>query len=473
MPNPSTPVTPLSGSLTFAQALLSWYHAVKRDLPWRQTHDPYAIWVSEVMLQQTQVKTVIPYYLRFLERFPSPVHLAAAALDEVLTVWRGLGYYSRARHLWEGAGYVVETLHGEIPRTYKALRQIPGIGEYTAGAIASIAFGEAVPAIDGNVRRILSRLLAWPDPVESTLSLRKFQTQLLGWMPSGQTESFLQDQPNHEDQWDFTDNNNLPGDFNQALMELGATVCFPKNPRCSDCPLTAWCQAQAAEDFHYPVKRPKAKPIAVTRLTFVLIQEGRVYLQKRPSEGLLADLWEFPGVEFEPQPKPDRSELVQLKSNIETSVTKVSSGEFRRSCLSQNYTSRRRIESTPTEAECEVLLPLIEVGVSRLDQSENLSLSPEAYFSFYRKAISNRSYDQEALAIFNTFPTLHGPAHHTFSHRHWDLYWFILSIRGHVFPDIVRESPHSVEYRWLSVHELDSAPIPTAFRKVIESCKSR
>ncbi len=412
MPYSSKSARSLPGSPTFAESLVTWYHSVKRDLPWRQTHDPYAIWVSEVMLQQTQVKTVIPYYLRFLERFPSPVHLAAAALDEVLTVWRGLGYYSRARHLWEGAGYVVETLHGEIPRTYKALRQIPGIGEYTAGAIASIAFGEPIPAIDGNVRRILSRLLAWPDPVESTLSLRKFQTQLLGWMPSGQTESFLQDQPNHEDQWDFTDNNNLPGDFNQALMELGATVCLPKNPRCSNCPLTARCQAQAAEDFHYPVKRPKAKPIAVTRLTFVLIQEGRVYLQKRPSEGLLADLWEFPGIELEPQPKPDQN------------------------------------------------------------QSENLSLSSEAYFSFYRKAISNRSYDQETLAIFNAFPTLHGPARHTFSHRHWDLYWFILPIRGHAFPDLVRESPHSVEYRWLSVHELDSAPIPTAFRKVIESCKN-
>lgn len=145
---------------SFAARLLTWYTEVQRDLPWRKTRDPYAIWVSEVMLQQTQVKTVIPYYERFLQRFPSVEHLGKASLEDVLTIWSGLGYYSRARRMWEGANYLIQELHGKMPSNYEGLLQVPGIGDYTAGAIASIAFGQRVPAIDGNVKRVLSRLLA-------------------------------------------------------------------------------------------------------------------------------------------------------------------------------------------------------------------------------------------------------------------------------------------------------------------------
>lgn len=402
-----------SNSPTFSETLVSWYHTVKRDLPWRRTCDPYAIWVSEVMLQQTQVKTVIPYYLHFLARFPSPVDLARADLDEVLSVWRGLGYYSRARHLWEGAAYVIKNLHGELPRTYEELRQIPGIGEYTAGAIASIAFGQSVPALDGNVRRILSRILAWPHPVENAVSHKAFRSQLLEWLPTGNSL------PNINSASAVSGNalTLYPGDFNQALMELGATVCLPTNPHCPDCPVSAWCQALVTGDMTYPLKRPKSKPTSVTRLTFVLIRDGRVYLQKRPAAGLLADLWEFPGVEL------------------------------------QSEAASQKPEAQP---------PTHPLG--------NPSLPPEAYLSLYKKAVTDRSYDRQALAFFHSIPPLYGPAGHTFSHRHWDLYWFILPIENHTSAGIIRESQKVIEYRWLDINELNTAPIATAFRKVIESC---
>ncbi|WP_460000495.1 A/G-specific adenine glycosylase [Paradesulfitobacterium aromaticivorans] len=408
----SEPLSPVPDDApALAQALLSWYHTVKRDLPWRQTHDPYAIWVSEVMLQQTQVKTVIPYYLRFLERFPSLNILAQVELEEVLSYWRGLGYYARARHLWEGARHVFFRLNAEIPKTYEALRQIPGIGEYTAGAIASIAFGVRIPAIDGNVRRILSRILAWPHPIGSALSRREFQNRLLEWMPTSQTEGFGQTPG------DF---NNAPGNFNQALMELGATVCLPKSPCCSACPVSAWCQASAPE--LYPVKRAKNKPSSIIRLTFVLIREDQIYLQKRPSKGLLADLLEFPGCELPLQ---------------EVSMNRAH----------QNF-----------------LLPALTGTL--------LPLTPDDCFSLYQKAVIDRSYDREAWELFQSSPALHGPARHTFSHRHWELYWLILPIKGHVFPNLIREAQNPPENsRWLSFQELDSAPIPTAFQKVIDAAK--
>lgn len=261
---------------SFAARLLTWYTEVQRDLPWRKTRDPYAIWVSEVMLQQTQVKTVIPYYERFLKRFPSVEHLGKASLEDVLTIWSGLGYYSRARRMWEGANYLIQELHGKMPSNYEGLLQVPGIGDYTAGAIASIAFGQRVPAIDGNVKRVLSRLLAWPEPVETVRSYRCFRETLEVW------QSVLQ-----------------PGDFNQALMELGALICAPRNPDCKSCPVREICKGYLQGDFlRYPVKKLKAQRQEVTRLTFVLRQGNQVYLQKRPAKGLLADLWEFPGVEL-------------------------------------------------------------------------------------------------------------------------------------------------------------------------------
>ncbi len=199
-------------------ALFAFYDRDGRDLPWRRERDPYRIWVSEIMLQQTRVETAEPYYCRWMERFPTLDDLAEASRDEVLKVWEGLGYYSRARRIHDGARMVRERLGGEIPSTAQALRELPGVGEYTAGAVASIAFGEVTPAIDGNARRVLARLFDLADP--GLAELRTIAEELI--------------------------DRDRPGDFNQAVMELGATICKPRAPRCEACPLGSVCRARAA-----------------------------------------------------------------------------------------------------------------------------------------------------------------------------------------------------------------------------------
>lgn len=262
-------------------ALLAFYDASARPLPWRATTDPYAIWVSEVMSQQTRVDTVIPYYQRWLQRFPDITALAEASLDDVLALWEGLGYYSRARHLHAAAGMVREQHGGTLPGTYDALRTLPGVGDYTAGAVASIAFGEAQPAVDGNVRRVLARLLDEPAP--SSSRLRAVATLLLP--------------------------RDRPGDFNQALMELGATVCTPAGPACGDCPLRGHCAARAAGTQRDRPRRVERRPVPTCIVATAVIHSpaGRVLVQRRPEAGLLAGLWSFPGVEVDvEEDAPDR-----------------------------------------------------------------------------------------------------------------------------------------------------------------------
>lgn len=249
------------------RALLSHFDRSARDLPWRGESDPYRILVSEVMLQQTRVETVKRYYGPWLERFPDVESVAAADEDEVLKAWEGLGYYRRARNLRRAALVVRETSNGLLPRSYGALRELPGVGEYTAGAVASIAFGARVPAVDGNVRRVLARLLDEPDPRP-------------GWLREHAAELVDEDRP---------------GDWNQALMELGATVCLPKAPKCDVCPVTDFCRARAAgvqEERPAPTaKRPARK---ATIVLGVLHRLGRVLLVRRPAEGLLGGMWALP-----------------------------------------------------------------------------------------------------------------------------------------------------------------------------------
>jgi len=255
--------------------LLAAYDAGKRDLPWREETDPYRIWVSEIMLQQTRVETVLPYYGRWVERFPTVEALAEAKEDEVLKLWEGLGYYSRARRLHEGARVLKERYSGELPGNNEELRELPGIGDYTAGAIASIAFGEAVPAVDGNVKRVLSRLYDLPAP--APVELKRIAGGLV--------------------------DSDRPGDFNQALMELGALVCLPRSPRCGECPIRTQCLA--LERGTVPDRpAPKAKkPVPeVDLVVLVAVARGsdgekKLLLRKRPGSGLLAGMWEFPGVE--------------------------------------------------------------------------------------------------------------------------------------------------------------------------------
>src|SRR5437773_1381114 len=203
-----------------ALKLLAWYDRQQRRLPWRGSRDPYRIWVSETMLQQTQVETVLPYYERFLARFPNVEALANAKLDDVLKAWEGLGYYARARNMHKGAQYVVEMNGGELPGDVDSLRKIPGIGRYTAGAIASIAFGQDEPALDGNIRRVIARVCAVREDVHAPAVQEQLWSYAREVLPHGQA-----------------------GDFNQALMDLGATICVARRPRCLLCPISAECQA--------------------------------------------------------------------------------------------------------------------------------------------------------------------------------------------------------------------------------------
>ncbi len=243
-----------------AQKLLDWFDAVKRDLPWRKTADAYAIWVSEVMLQQTRVEVVKRYYQTWMQRFPSVQSLAQAQTDDVLRVWQGLGYYSRARRLQEGAVYIVREHQGIVPRGQEQLRRVPGVGPYSAGAIGSIAFGERVPAIDGNVVRVVCRYDALTgDPNRAPIK-RLIETRALTWLPEARV-----------------------GDFNQALMELGATICLPRAPLCAACPIRQGCQG-FAQGIAASLPTPKARPqpTSVLAVPILFRSRGRLLILRLP-----------------------------------------------------------------------------------------------------------------------------------------------------------------------------------------------
>ena len=253
------------------KALLEWYDAARRDLPWRHTRDPYAIWVSEIMLQQTRAETVTGYWTRFLARFPTVWALAGAPEQDVLKAWEGLGYYSRARNLRRCAQVVCDIHEGKFPQTFEDLKRLPGIGEYTAGAVASIAFGVRVPAVDGNVERVVSRLKGIRQDVGAPSVRRSLRAQAAALVPAER-----------------------PGDFNQAMMELGARICQPA-PRCADCPISNVCDAYEAGDADgLPIKQRKAPQRILPRGVALVFHENRVLLYQR-EEKLLQGLWCFPG----------------------------------------------------------------------------------------------------------------------------------------------------------------------------------
>ncbi|HEX6309013.1 MAG TPA: A/G-specific adenine glycosylase [Longimicrobiales bacterium] len=254
-------------------ALLEFFDASARPLPWRATRDPYAIWISEVMSQQTRVETVVPYYERWLRVFPDVDALANASLDDVLKLWEGLGYYSRARNLHAAARVLRERHAGALPRDYDELRALPGIGEYTAGAVASIAYGSRHPAVDGNVRRVLARLFDQADPTPAAL-----RAAAHALVP-----------------------HDRPGDFNQAVMELGATICTPRVPKCARCPVRTACAAYRAGTQHERPRTAVRKPIPEITVATAVLRDasGRMLVVRRPARGLLAGLWSFPGAEVQ------------------------------------------------------------------------------------------------------------------------------------------------------------------------------
>jgi A/G-specific adenine glycosylase len=254
--------------------VLAWYGTHKRDLPWRDSADPYHVWVSEVMLQQTQVETVIPYYHRFLSRFPTVQSLAAATQDEVLKAWENMGYYGRARHLHAAAGRIVERFGGEVPHGRDELMSLPGVGRYTAGAILSMAFGMPVPAVDANVRRVIIRLFAIDEPIDQSRTTQRV------WVLAG----------------DLVPSKGA-GRFNQALMDLGATICRARDPKCLVCPAHTHCQAcLRGVQQNLPLTGKRA-PVPHHHVTAGIIRndKGGVLVIQRLRDGLLGGLWKFPG----------------------------------------------------------------------------------------------------------------------------------------------------------------------------------
>ncbi len=280
--------------------LVLWYQKRRRDLPWRKTKDPYKIWVSEILLQQTQVETVKPYYERFLKAFPTVQALAAAREDDVLKAWEGCGYYARARNLHKAAKLVLAS-GGKLPATQKQLIKLPGIGAYTAAAIASIAFGEAVPVVDGNVERVLARVLCLKNPKFQTPN-PKSQSNPPPLSPPRKRRGNRIQTAASKIMRTAVEEKLAPGDVNQAMMEVGATICKPRAVDCPACPLNRECRAtlRLADPTVLPIKIA-TKPTPHFHVTAAIIRKrGKILITKRPSEGLLGGMWEFPGGKQEP-----------------------------------------------------------------------------------------------------------------------------------------------------------------------------
>lgn len=279
----------------FRKELVDWFNREKRDLPWRQTTDPYKIWVSEVMLQQTRVDTVIPYYKRFLEKFPTPEVFAYAPQEDILKTWEGLGYYSRVRNLQAGVREVVETYGGVVPDNRVDISKLKGVGPYTAGAVLSIAYGKPEHAVDGNVMRVLSRVLHIYDDIALPKTKKIFEQAVMELIDPNQASS-----------------------FNQGLMELGALICTPTSPKCLLCPVREYCRAfEAGDAAQLPVKSKKIKMKNLLYKVYIARdKEGRYLLEKRGDNGLLANMWQFPMIEI----KNEESPLKQLAERYDIEI---------------------------------------------------------------------------------------------------------------------------------------------------------
>jgi len=380
----------------YSAELLAWYRRGNRDLPWRRSKNPYYIWISEIMLQQTRVETVIPYFNRFVAQFPTVDALADAPEEEVLKAWEGLGYYSRARNLQAAVREVQESYGGVVPDEPEAIAQLKGVGPYTAGAILSIAYDKPEPAVDGNVMRVLSRFFELEDDIAkpaTRVRIEKLARELIPTEPGA------------------------AGDFNQGLMELGATVCTPRSPHCLVCPVMARCKARLAGRVdELPVKtkakppRPEARAVALVAGSGA--REGRLLIRQRPQDGLLARMWELPHVALPAGAEP------------ETTAAAAVPGRGR----------PKRAQAAPAAgraaAEHDAAMAALAAGLAEADGARVL---PERWLT---------------------------DAEHTFSHIRWDLRVYRCSLLGD-------EEALPPDYRWLHPDERARYAFPNVFLKLI------
>ena len=276
------------------QSLLKWFKAHQRALPWRKKYEPYHVWISEIMLQQTQVVTVLPYFDRWIKKLPTIQSVAEAKEDTILKLWEGLGYYSRARNLQKAAKMIVEKFDGKFPEKYEDILSLPGIGKYTAGAITSIAFNQNYPVVDGNVIRVISRLKAFKGNTRLPVNIQKMWKWAGDLLAKGEAR-----------------------DFNQAMMELGALICTPKNPKCDQCPVQKFCSGFSSGIQEELPNRGEKKKTESIKVSIAVIQKnGKFFVQKRPSSGLMGGLWEFPGGKVEKKETSKQALIREIKEEL-------------------------------------------------------------------------------------------------------------------------------------------------------------
>jgi A/G-specific adenine glycosylase len=392
----------------FSAELLLWYERSKRDLPWRRNKNPYYIWVSEIMLQQTRVDTVIPYFHRFIEKFPTVAALATAPEEEVLKAWEGLGYYSRARNLQAAVREVHEQYNGVVPSDKTEISGLKGVGPYTAGAILSIAYNQPEPAVDGNVMRVLSRYFALEDDVAKASTRMRIEGLAQELIPAGEA-----------------------GAFNQALMELGATVCTPRAPHCLTCPVQEHCAGRLAGIAEALPVKTKAKPPRPERRAVALVvgsgaHAGQLLIRQRPQDGLLARMWELPHAEL-----PSAPAAISGAEGEGPPALAAAGGRLRRSARG----------SAPEESHDGVMAFLQE----RLAAADGIGIVPMEWF-------------------MNT--------EHVFSHIHWDMVVYRCSYAA-VNMGTEAPSPLPPHYRWLSLNDMDRYPFPNVFLRIINEYKVR
>ena len=286
-------------SSELASRLLNWYRENRRDLPWRREVTPYRVWISEIMLQQTQIERVIHYFQRWMRAFPTVRAVAEAEASSLLKAWEGLGYYSRVQNIRKTAGILMQAYQGRLPDSHAELLRLPGIGPYTAGAIMSLAFNQPCPAVDGNVERVFARLHDLDAPVKSLQNRNFIHDQIRGMIPEKQAR-----------------------EFNQALMELGALICRPQSPVCSRCPCPPFCLSRVQGTTHLrPVRKKPARPTPLEVAAGVLVHRGRIFIQKRPPSGLMPNLWEFPGGKLKPDETPQAALEREFQEELNLAVT--------------------------------------------------------------------------------------------------------------------------------------------------------